>query len=116
MSTEIVHDVHLNDTRTVLAATLKQPNTSGVDTAIDLTGLTVEFKMVDKAGVDVIAQTSTGVTVTTAASGEVQYDFASAGVDTAGRYFGYFVVLDSGESDHFPVKARELVVCIHADA
>ena len=84
---EQVHTRHIDDTKTVLPATLKQPNASGTDTVVDLTGLTVEFKMVDQFGVDVIAQTETGVTVTTAALGEVQYDFSSAGVDEAGRYF-----------------------------
>ena len=113
---EETHTRHIDDTRTVLAATLKQPNASGVDTAIDLTGLTVQFKMVDDAGVDVIAQTGTGVTVTDASAGEVQYDFSAAGVDTAGRYYGYFVVLDGAESDHFPVMSRYLIICIEDDA
>ena len=113
---EQTHTRHITDTRTVLAATIKQPNAAGVDTAIDLTGLTVEFKMLNQSGVAVIAQTGTGVTVTTAATGEVQYDFSTAGVATAGRYYGYFVVIDTTETDHFPVVARELVICIEGDA
>jgi hypothetical protein len=114
--TEQTHTRHITDTRTVLAATLKQPNESGVDTVIDLTGLDVEFKMVNQSGVAVIAQTATGVTVTDAAAGEVEYDFSTAGVATAGRYYAYFVVIDSTETDHFPVTARELIVCIEGDA
>jgi len=113
---EQTHTRHITDKRTVLPATLSQPNASGVDTAVNLTGLTVEFKMVNAAGTDVIAQTATGVTVTTAASGEVQYDFATAGVATAGRYYAYFVVTDTGDTDHFPAGARDLVVCIEGDA
>ena len=113
---EQTHTRHITDTRTVFAATLKQPNASGVDTVIDLTGLTVEFKLVNQAGVAVIAQTGTGVTVTDATAGEVQYDFSAGGVATAGRYYAYFVVIDSSETDHFPVASRELVVCIEGDA
>jgi hypothetical protein len=113
---EQTHTRHITDTRTVLPATLKQPNAAGVDTVVDLTGLTVQFKMANQSGVDVIAQTATGVTVTDATAGEVEYDFSTAGVATAGRYYAYFVVIDSTETDHFPVAARELVVCIEGDA
>ena len=110
------HYRHVADTRTVLPVALVQPNSSGTDTAVDLTGLTVKFKLVDPNGVAVVAETETGVTVTAAASGYVQYDFSSAGVTTAGTYYGYFVVYDGSESDHFPVMARDLVVIIHGDA
>ena len=113
---EQLHTRHVTDTRTVLAVTLKQPNEAGVETVVDLTGLAVQFKLVNQSGVAVVAQTSTGVTVTDAAAGEVQYDFSSAGVQTPGRYYGYFVVVDGGETDHFPVAARELVICIEGDA
>lgn len=114
--TEQVVIRHVSDTRTALAVTLQQLNESGVATAVDLTGKTVEFKLVDSAGADVVAQTSTGVTVTSAADGEVQYDFASAGVTTAGRYYGYFVVTESSETDHFPAAGRDLVICVEGDA
>lgn len=110
------HRRHINDTRTVLPATLMQPNSSGVDTAVNLTGLTVKFKMVDSAGAEVIAETATGVTVVTAASGTVNYDFSASGIDTAGTYYGYFTVDDSGEKDHFPVQGRGLKIRIDGDA
>lgn len=113
---EQTHKRHINDTRTVLPVTLQQPNSSGVNTAVNLTGLTVKFKMVDKYGVDVVSETTTGVTVTTAASGECEYDWSSAGVDTAGKYYAYFTVTDSGESDHFPVESRDLIIQIYGDA
>ena len=110
------HIRHINDTRTVLPVQLKQPNESGVDTVVDLTGLNVKFKMVDQYGTDVIAETDTGVTVSDATNGKCQYDFSSSGVDTAGLYYGYFTVTDAGESDHFPVASRELTILIQADA
>ena len=114
--TEQTHTRHITDTRTALAVTLQQKNAAGTATAVDLTGLTVEFRMVDSNGVDVIAQTATGVTVTTAASGECQYDFQTTGAATAGRYIAYFIVTESAETDYFPAVSRDLVVCIEGNA
>ena len=56
---------HVGDTEVALAATLVRPD----GTPVDLTGLTVKFTMVDAAGVDVVAETVTGVLVTGAATG-----------------------------------------------
>ena len=114
--TQQTHRRRVGDTRTVLPVALVQPNTSGVLTAVDLTGLTVAFKMVNAAtGATEIALTSTGVTVTTAATGQVQYDFSGAGVDTAGVYWGTFVVTQSGETDAFPVRTQDLRILIDSD-
>ena len=114
--TQQIHRRRVGDTRTVLPVTLVQPNTSGVLTAVDLTGLTVQFKMVNAAtGATEIALTSTGVTVTTAATGQVQYDFSAAGVDTAGVYWGTFVVTQSSETDSFPVIQKDLKIVIDSD-
>ena len=114
--TQQIHRRHVDDTRTLLYATLVQPNASGVDTAVNLTGLTVKFKMVDAAdGTVVIAETATGVTVETAASGTVKYDFSAAGVNVAGVFHAWFVVYDGIESDHFPVRRQGLKVMIDSD-
>ena len=114
--TQQTHRRRVGDTRTVLPVALVQPNTSGVLTAVDLTGLTVQFKMVNSAtGTTEIALTSTGVTVTTAATGQVQYDFSGAGVDTAGVYWGTFVVTQSSETDAFPVRTQDLRILIDSD-
>ena len=111
-----IHRRRVGDTRTVLPVALVQPNTSGVLTAVDLTGLTVAFKMINAAtGATEIALTSTGVTVTTAATGQVQYDFSGAGVDTAGVYWGTFVVTQSSETDSFPVRTQDLRILIDSD-
>jgi len=111
-----IHRRRVGDTRTVLPVTLVQPNTSGVLTAVNLTGLTVQFKMVNAAtGATEIALTSTGITVTTAATGQVQYDFSGAGVDTAGVYWGTFVVTEGGETDAFPVIQKDLKIVIDSD-
>lgn len=108
------HRRRVGDTRTVLNATLKQPNESGVLTVVDLTGKTVAFSMVNAAtnAVKVNAQTCT---VTTAASGQCHYDFVSADVDTAGVYWGTFTVTESTETDSFPVDAKRLKIIIDSD-
>ena len=114
--TQQTHRRRVGDTRTVLPVTLQQPNESGVLTVVDLTGKTVQFKMVNAATNAVeIALTSTGVSVVTAASGTVNYDFSAAGVDTAGVYWGTFVVTESGETDAFPVRTQDLRILIDSD-
>jgi hypothetical protein len=110
---QVVHRRRVGDTRTVLPVTLQQANESGVLTAVDLTGLTVAFSMVNAAtGATKIAATSTGVSVVTAASGTVNYDFSAGGVDTAGVYYGTFRVTQSSETDAFPVASKGLKICI----
>ena len=110
---QVVHRRRVGDTRTVLPVTLQQANESGVLTAVDLTGLTVAFAMVNAAtGATKIAATSTGVSVVTAASGTVNYDFSAGGVDTAGVYYGTFRVTQSSETDAFPVASKGLKICI----
>ena len=110
---QVIHRRRVGDTRTVLPVTLQQANESGVLAAVDLTGLTVTFSMVNAAtGATKIAATSTGVSVVTAASGTVNYDFAAAGVDTAGVYYGTFRVTQSSETDAFPVASKGLKICI----
>ena len=114
--TQQVHRRHLSDTRTVLPVTLQQANESDVLTVVNLTGLTVKFKMINAAtGTTEIAETTTGVTVETAASGTVKYDFSAAGVDTAGVYRAFFVVYDGTETDHFPSATNDLLVKIDSD-
>lgn len=114
--TQRVHRRHVDDTRTVLAASLSQPDASGDGELVDLTGMGVEFKMINRADNSVaIAQTATGVTVTAATTGQVQYDFSASGVDTAGVFNAWFIVIDSGETDHFPVRQDGLRVLIDSD-
>ena len=111
-----VHVVTKGDTRTPLGATLKQPDTSGTLTAVDLTGLTIKFKMAADDGTTKVALTTDNVTVVSAANGQVQYDFQAADVDTAGRYYAWFVSeTGGGEQDHYPHDGRSFSVVIHDD-
>jgi hypothetical protein len=97
----------------VLPVTLQQPDSTGALQPVNLTGLTVEFAMVSAAtGATKIAKTSTGVSVVTAASGTVNYDFSAGGVDEAGIFYGTFTVTQSGETDAFPVKRMDLKILI----
>ena len=112
-----IHRRRLGDLRTVLPVTLQQPDSTGTLAAVDLTGLSVTFRMVNAAdGTTKIAATSTGVTIVTAASGTVNYDFSSTGVDAAGVYWGTFTVTESGETDAFPVAAKGLKIIIDSAA
>lgn len=111
-----IHRRRVGDLRTVLPVTLQQPNSSGTLTAIDLTGLSVTFKMINAAdGTTKIAATATGVSVVTAASGTVNYDFSSGGVDEAGVFWGTFLVTESGETDAVPVRQKDLKIIIDSD-
>ena len=114
--TQQIHRRRVGDLRTVLPVTLKQADESGTLQAVNLTGLSVEFMMLNSAtGAVKIAQTSTGVTLVTAASGTVNYDFSAGGVDTAGVYWGTFVVIQGGEEDSFPVMQQGLKIMIDSD-
>lgn len=113
MSKPEPHRRHITDVRTVLSVVLKQPDDAGDLQPVNLTGLTVKFKMINSAGTSIIAETTTGVNVSNAAAGEVNYSFLSANVATAGTYYGYFVVYSGSASDHFPVVARELIIEIY---
>lgn len=110
------HERHITDTRTALSAQLRQPDEYGRLRPVDLTGLDVEIILIRKSsGVTVVSQTSTGVTVDDADEGKVSYDFSAPGVASAGKYLLYFVVTDSGETDHFPIEPGEFEVWIHSN-
>lgn len=114
--TQQVHRRHVGDTRTVLPVTLQQPNTAGVLTAVNLTGHTVKFKMINAATNAVkVAESDTGVTVVVAADGTVNKAFLAADVDTAGIYWGFFVSYEAGKPDHFPVHQQGLKIVIDSD-
>lgn len=111
-----IHRRRVGDLRTVLPVTLQQPDSTGTLAAISLTGLTVTFKMINAAdGSTKIAATSTGVTVVSAAAGTVNYDFSSGGVDTAGVFWGTFLVTESGQTDAVPVRQKDLKIIIDSD-
>lgn len=100
------------DLRIALAVTLKRPGVGGaVATVVDLTSLTLNFRMCTALGVDKVAQTASNVTVTDATAGQVKYTFQADDVDTEGVFHAYFIITDSGD-DTFPARAGDLQVDI----
>lgn len=97
--------ISVGDTRTPLARTLYQGQEP-----VNLTGLTVKFQMVDASGTVVVAESTTGVTVVSAAAGKVTKTFLAADVDTAGIYYGWFTVYNGAAFDHFPNTGRDLII------
>ncbi len=99
----------VGDTRIALAATLTRPG----GTAVDLTNLTMKFKMCTTAGVEKVAETASNVSVVDATTGKVKYTFQDADVDTEGDFYAYFIAeTGAGAQDTFPVVAGEMRVKI----
>lgn len=110
------HRRRVGDLRTVLPVTLQQPDDTGILQPISLTGKTVTFKMINAAdGSTKIAATDTGVSVVEAADGTVNYDFSAGGVDEAGKFWGTFIVTESGQTDAVPVRQKDLTIWIDSD-
>ena len=110
------HRISVGDTLTPLACQLKQRDANGTLAAVNLTGLTVKFTLVNSAGTKVVDEGTTGVTVTDAANGKVQYDFQTADVATAGTFYGWFTVYSGTEHDTYPAGGRKLVIQIDSRA
>lgn len=94
------------DTLTPLGATLKQRVSGGLQ-VVNLTGKTVKAVVRNAAGTVMVAETTTGVVVVSAAAGQVSYDFPSGALALpAGTYYVYFVVYGTGgeatEFDTYP--------------
>jgi hypothetical protein len=106
-----VHRRRQGDTRTVLPVTLQQPDSAGVLQPVNLTGLSVTFTMIN-AATSATKVSAASATIVTAASGTVNYDFASGDVDTPGVYWGTFTVIQSGETDAFPVASKGLKILV----
>ena len=113
MSQNKPHERRVGDTTKVYSAILTYKNTSGVDTAKNLTGLSVTFTMIN-AATGVAKVSAAAATIVTAASGIVSYDFLSADVDTAGIYWGTFSVTESTETDSYPAAPNQGVIWIHS--
>lgn len=98
-----VHYAGSGSSLTPMGATLKQRNTAGRLVATDLTGLTVTVVVYDEDETEVVAETSTGVTVESDAAGQVSYDFPAPPDNLAdGWYYVVFRVYGAGgESEEY---------------
>lgn len=115
------HRLTIGDTLTPIGAQLKQQDTNGTLSVVSLSGKTVKFLMVASDGTSIVAETTTGVTVTDATNGKVQYDLQAADVTAitakgAGTYYAWFRVYSGSEYDTYPVGGRKLVLEFSAAA
>jgi hypothetical protein len=69
--------------------------------AVDLTGATVKFRMVDDSD-DSVKVDDKDATVDDATEGQVSYSWADADIDTAGNYWGWIIRVSGGQTEHFP--------------
>lgn len=108
------HEMVVGDTYLPLGAVLMRDGA-----AVNLTGLTVQFRLVADGGT--VKRDWTNAAIVDAAAGKVQYDFQAADVDTAGVYWAWFRIGSGGEWATFPAagdggKARSFRVLINAAA
>lgn len=110
------HTVMLGNTLTKLSVKVVRKNEAGTDVeAVDLDSKTLYFSMINAAtGKTVVEATSTGITVVTAASGDMDYDFSSSGVSVPGIYYAYVDVDSGGEKDTFPVETGHLQIWVNS--
>lgn len=109
----LIHRRVVGDTLSPLPVTIQRDGA-----AVDLTNRVVKVQVNDSDGNVVVAPTTAGVTVTSAVDGEVDYDFASTGVDEGGTFYVYFLVhgITGGGSDtEFDTYPPEGVVVIIED-
>ena len=104
------HSITVGDTLSPMYVQLVQRDDSKVLVPVDLTSNTVKFFMVDEDGEEVVAETTTGVTVEDAEDGKVSYDFQAADVTDGGTYYGWFRVYDGSECDTYPNGGRKLCI------
>lgn len=106
MSTS-THQMRRNDTAPPITATL----TAG-GTAVDLTGATVQFHMMDSAGRVVVDAAATVVSPT---DGTVRYDWDAADTEVSGRFKAEWEVTFADTTVRtFPVQGHTHVL-IHDD-
>lgn len=94
---DIIHKYTVGD-RSKNPAVIFQ-DTAGV--AIDITGKTIRFRMVN-ANTQEVKVSDAVATITDAAAGKARYDWLAADVDTAGVYWAWWIIDDSGSEEHFP--------------
>ena len=105
---ELIFERMVGDRLTPISATLTQNGS-----VVDLTGKTVAFRMITAAGTVIIDNAA--ATVVSAAAGTVSYSFAAVDVATVGTYYGWWIVISGGLSDHFPHDGRKVRIVLKSE-
>ena len=116
--TQQIHEIRINNTRTPLKVVLRQPDAVGTkpDPPIDLTGLTVKFRMWNTADdVEKVAESETNVTNGTSSDWITEYAWQVADIDTAGIFRAVFNVYSGTAYDSVPVHTEGLLIYIHGN-
>jgi len=93
-----------NDTSPSVQAALTDAN----NTAINLTGASVQFHM---EAVDGTLKVDAAMTVTDDTGGVVQYDWVTGDTDTVGTYYVEFeVTYSDGSIETFPNNNKEVII------
>ncbi len=105
----------VGDRRTPIADTLERLLDDGVTTApVDLTGCTVAFKMIAEDGT--VKVNSAAAVIDDEDNGEVSYLWQAADVDTEGLFYYWWIVTQSGKTEHYPADGRKRIARFHAAA
>ena len=96
----------IGDTQAPIGSTLTRRNGD----VVNLTGMTVNFAMYETDGT--VKTAAVEATIVLATAGTVEYDFQAADVATAGTFYAYFITVDGGEEDTFPVTPGDLAVIV----
>jgi len=105
-----VHEITKGDTHKSLVAELIAENLSENEVPVDLTGCSVAFRMVSDAGV--VKVNDAAATIDDVDAGQVSYAFSDADVDTAGTFWGWFIVTSSDKTDTYPRGGRRFKILI----
>ena len=91
------------------AATLRDAETKA---AINLTGDSVTFRMVELSDYSVVVINNVAATLDVAASGQVSYPPAANDVDAAGTFAAWWIRTSGGKTEHFPSGGDYITVVI----
>lgn len=117
--TQVVRPRHVGDTRSLVYMQLTEENSAGTSTAVDLTGLSasnLKFRMVDARGTEVLAATSTGISIRDAATGKISMQLPAAAVAAAGTFYAYISLTDENSRvSVYPREEHGFVIPIESD-
>src|ERR1700719_1409915 len=80
---------------------------------LDLSSLTVMFKMVLAAAPNTVVVNNAAASIDTATAGLVSCQFAAPDVATEGQYYAWFIVSSGGALEHFPCTGNDYQINIY---